>query len=470
MAILGGGRGYLPGGKVPAPGMLLRTSCLRKPIRASCARPKRRRQSRQADRARPQDVVERLRRRGDRPLLPHPGADGPPAASATVAVPTADDMARFTPRVEAPATLQYGRYTVCKGGVLEPGSGASVQLAMSGLRSRRRRPAERRFHPHHRRVREARLCRPGETSSTATRIPAKVPGDVLLSDAYAEAWRKLIGQDASMDQRPGNIRVRHAAAHPRARRQTPRRARRRRARRSDASIGKLELRQASVDPTTTPSIRAARRSGSRRQARTHRHHARRHRAFRHHRSRPATSSSSTPSGGWLQSSPTIPQARLSASAAGAQQFGLEEGHPNAIGPGKRRGSRRRRRWRCSTANRTWPGARLVATQQDQWVLHMFLRHVHCGTNLQELINGAGLQFVEHFPSSPGGARRCQAAPAAEATAFSRRRSGNLAAAATRSRSGPALVWEGRLYRLLTPGQAAQGRCQSARHAGHAAGR
>ena len=36
----------------------------------------RRRQSRQADRARPQDVVARLRRRGDRPLLPHPGADG----------------------------------------------------------------------------------------------------------------------------------------------------------------------------------------------------------------------------------------------------------------------------------------------------------------------------------------------------------------------------------------------------------
>src|SRR5262249_54038637 len=34
---------------------------------------------------------------------------------------TADDLARWQPRVEAPVTLEYGRYTVCKGGFWSQG-------------------------------------------------------------------------------------------------------------------------------------------------------------------------------------------------------------------------------------------------------------------------------------------------------------------------------------------------------------
>ena len=37
-------------------------------------------------------------------------------------------------------------------------------------------------------------------------------------------------------------------------------------------------------------------------------------------------------------------------------------------------------------------------QQDQWIAQMFLRHVHCGMNLQESID-APAWHSEHFPSS-----------------------------------------------------------------------
>ena len=43
---------------------------------------------------------------------------------------TADDMARWQPTIEAPATLDYGRYTVCKGGFWSQGPVMLQQLAL----------------------------------------------------------------------------------------------------------------------------------------------------------------------------------------------------------------------------------------------------------------------------------------------------------------------------------------------------
>ena len=107
--------------------------------------------------------------------------------------------------------------------------------------------------------------------------------------------------------------------------------------------------------------------------------------------------SSTPSGGWLQSSPTIPELGFCLGSR-AQQFWLEEGHPNAIAPGKRP------RITLSPTMALRDGEPYLAwgspggDQQDQWVLQMFLRHVHCGMNLQEAID-APAWHTEHFPSS-----------------------------------------------------------------------
>ena len=144
--------------------------------------------------------------------------------------------------------------------------------------------------------------------------------------------------------------------------------------------------------------------------------------------------SSTPSGGWLQSSPTIPELGFCLGTR-AQQFWLDEGHPNALAPGKRP----RTTLTPSMALRdgepylAWgsPGG----DQQDQWIAQFFLRHVHAGMNLQEAID-APAWHSEHFASSFWPREARPGVLVVEGRAAARRRSRNCAAAATRSRSGP----------------------------------
>jgi gamma-glutamyltranspeptidase/glutathione hydrolase len=105
----------------------------------------------------------------------------------------------------------------------------------------------------------------------------------------------------------------------------------------------------------------------------------------------------TPSGGWLQSSPVIPELGFPLGTR-AQMFWLEEGLPGSLAPGKRP----RTTLTPTLALRddqpylAWgsPGG----DQQDQWITQFFLRHVHCGMNLQEAID-APAWHSEHFPSS-----------------------------------------------------------------------
>ena len=120
--------------------------------------------------------------------------------------------------------------------------------------------------------------------------------------------------------------------------------------------------------------------------------------------------SSTPSGGWLQSSPVIPELGFCLGTR-AQMFWLDEEHPAALAPGKRP----RTTLTPSMALRdgepylAWgsPGG----DQQDQWIAQFFLRHV----------------ARRHEPA--GGDRRAGLALGA----FRRRRSG-------RARRAPACWW------------------------------
>jgi gamma-glutamyltranspeptidase / glutathione hydrolase len=107
--------------------------------------------------------------------------------------------------------------------------------------------------------------------------------------------------------------------------------------------------------------------------------------------------SSTPSGGWLQSSPVIPELGFCLGTR-AQMFWLDEGHPASLAPGKRP------RTTLSPTLALRDGEPYLAwgspggDQQDQWVTQFFLRHVHAGMNLQEAID-APAWHTEHFPSS-----------------------------------------------------------------------
>ena len=106
--------------------------------------------------------------------------------------------------------------------------------------------------------------------------------------------------------------------------------------------------------------------------------------------------SATPSGGWLQSSPVIPELGF---PRHPRPDVLARGRPaGSLEPGKRP----RTTLTPTLAHRdgapymVWgsPGG----DQQDQWITQFFLRHAHCGMNLQEAID-APAWHSEHFPSS-----------------------------------------------------------------------
>jgi gamma-glutamyltranspeptidase/glutathione hydrolase len=95
--------------------------------------------------------------------------------------------------------------------------------------------------------------------------------------------------------------------------------------------------------------------------------------------------SATPSGGWLQSSPVVPELGFPLSTR-AQMFWLVEGLPSSLAPG------RRPRTTLSPTMVGREGKPWLALgtpggdQQDQWTSMVFLRHLHHGFNLQAAID------------------------------------------------------------------------------------
>jgi gamma-glutamyltranspeptidase/glutathione hydrolase len=107
--------------------------------------------------------------------------------------------------------------------------------------------------------------------------------------------------------------------------------------------------------------------------------------------------SATPSGGWLQSSPTIPELGFCLGTRG-QMFWLEEGLPNSLAPGKRP------RTTLSPSLATRPDGAALAfgtpggDQQDQWQLCFWLAHIGAGLNLQAAIDAPAWHSTA-FPAS-----------------------------------------------------------------------
>ncbi|WP_147915398.1 gamma-glutamyltransferase family protein [Ruania zhangjianzhongii] len=117
----------------------------------------------------------------------------------------------------------------------------------------------------------------------------------------------------------------------------------------------------------------------------------------------------TPSGGWLQSSPTIPGLGFALGTRG-QMFWTEPGLPTSIGP------RRRPRTTLSPGMVLREGKPYLAfgtpggDQQDQWVVPFLINHLVHGMDLQAAIDAPNWHST-HWPSSfaprmaePGGLR------------------------------------------------------------------
>jgi gamma-glutamyltranspeptidase/glutathione hydrolase len=107
--------------------------------------------------------------------------------------------------------------------------------------------------------------------------------------------------------------------------------------------------------------------------------------------------SATPSGGWLQSSPTIPALGWPLGSR-AQMFWLEEGLASSLVP------RTRPRTTLSPGLVLRGGDPWLAygtpggDQQEQWALHVLLNHVDRGLNLQEAIDAPD-HYTDHLISS-----------------------------------------------------------------------
>jgi gamma-glutamyltranspeptidase/glutathione hydrolase len=275
-----------------------------------------------------------------------------------------DDMAKWQATVEAPLTYDYGRYTVCKAGPWTQGPVVLQQLALlKGFDLDGMDPTSADF--IHLVVEASKLAYADREAFYGDPEFVDVPMQTLLSDAYNADRRKLIDpRQASLDQRPGKL---------------------------DGYGGVVKLRRADGTRLGVASSGAGEptvgRLGQTSGDTVHFDIV----------DRDGNMISATPSGGWLQSSPVIPELGFPISTRG-QMFWLEEGLPGSLAPGKRP----RTTLTPTLSHRdgkpymAWgsPGG----DQQDQWITQLFLRHAHCGMNLQEGID-APAWHSEHFPSS-----------------------------------------------------------------------
>ncbi|MFD9705227.1 gamma-glutamyltransferase family protein [Lentzea sp. NPDC059081] len=192
-----------------------------------------------------------------------------------------------------------------------------------------------------------------------------VPLETLVSRAYADERRKLISDTASMELRPGSPNGREPLLPNHILR--------------GAEAGPLAATGAIGEPTVE-------RSGATRGDTVHVDVV----------DRWGNMVSATPSGGWLQSSPTIPSLGFCLGSR-AQMFWLDEGLPNSLAPGKRP----RITLSPSMALRNGEAALAFGTpggdQQDQWQLGFWLAH-RAGLNLQEAIDSP-MWHSNAFPSS-----------------------------------------------------------------------
>jgi gamma-glutamyltranspeptidase/glutathione hydrolase len=299
---------------------------------------------------------------------------------------TADDMAKWQATVEAPIAYDYGRYTVLKAGPWTQGLVTLQQLALckrlgfDGLD-----PAGADF--IHLQVEAAKLAFADRDTFYGDPKFVDVPIETLLSDAYNDERRKLITGEASNVIRPGSIAgfgktmglrladsARAAVGASGA---------------GEPTVGDIPWTHDEDDLPDVAAVRARKREkmGATPGDTVHFDIV----------DRDGNMVSSTPSGGWLHSSPVIPDLGFCLGTR-AQMFWLEEGHPASLAPGKRPRSTLTPTMALRDGDPYLAWGSPGGDQQDQWITQFFLRHVHAKMNLQEAID-APAWHTEHFLSS-----------------------------------------------------------------------
>ncbi len=276
---------------------------------------------------------------------------------------TGDDMARWAAQVETPVHYQYGDYTVLKCGPWTQGPAFLQQLALlAGFDLGAMDPLGAEF--VHTITECAKLAFADREAFYGDPDFVQVPIDTLLSDSYNEARLALVSDTASLDLRPGSIAGFHVHVDHHA---AERAALLTRA----PGVGEPTVARLGAVGGDTCHIDVIDRHGN--------------------------MVSATPSGGWLQSSPVIPELGFPLGTRG-QMFWLQPGLPASLGP------RRRPRSTLSPSLALRDGDGWMAwgtpggEQQDQWSAIMFLRMAHHRMGIQEAIDAPSFHS-EHWPSS-----------------------------------------------------------------------
>jgi len=254
---------------------------------------------------------------------------------------TGDDMSRWRASLEPVASLEYRGLTVCKTLPWAAGPVGLQQLALlDGFDVAELSRAEL--------VHVVTECaKLAFADRDALYGDVEVSLETLLSKAYNDERRALIGEEASSDYTPGLGRLPSLVGAP--------------------------VIPGAGEPTRgdTVHLDVVDRWGN--------------------------MLSATPSGGWLHSSPVIPALGWPLGTR-AQMFWLEEGLPSSLRPGVRP------RTTLSPGLALRDGKPYLAwgtpggDQQEQWALHAFLNHVDRGLNLQEAIDAPDFH-TDHLISS-----------------------------------------------------------------------
>ena len=263
---------------------------------------------------------------------------------------TGQDLAHWAAAVEEPVVGSYAdRWQVCKTGPWGQGPVMLQQLALLDAVGLAEHPVGSAGWIHL--ITEcAKLAFADRDAWYGDPAATEVPLATLLSPGYAADRARVVGPLAATELRPGSPDGRSARVPPYS---------------ADCEQGDLGGGEPTLGPTTEPPrgdtchLDVVDANGM--------------------------MISATPSGGWLQSSPAIPELGFCLGTRG-QMFSLSEGLPNALRPGVRP----RTTLSPSLALRDGEPWLAFGTPggdcQDQWASHVLLNLVHGGDNLQQAID------------------------------------------------------------------------------------
>ena len=264
-----------------------------------------------------------------------------------VALLTSADWSAYEATIEEPASSRFREATVFKAGPWSQGPVLLQTLAMLGQTEEMRAPETGAY--VHTVIEALKLAFADREAWYGDPAFGDVPLAELLSTEYARARRALVSERASMELRPGSP----AGLAPRL----PAYVRRP----FDPALAGATERATRLAPAggDTAHIDVV---------------------DRYH-----NVASATPSGGWLQSSPVVPELGFPLGTR-AQIFWLEQGLPNSLAPGKRP-----RTTLTPTVVVTDDGAVIGCGSpggdaQDQWTAQLLVRHLGQGRSIQDAVD------------------------------------------------------------------------------------